>query len=528
MAADRFHLAWFLGHGFGVPDWRGTWRGRGALDWMRPELYCDFARALERACFDYLIIEDSSFVCDAYGGTAEIYLRNARTVPKHDPAVLAILMAHSTARLGIVPTLAVTEYPPFLLARLVATLDHVSGGRAGWNVVTGSSDRAAQNYGHERQINHDIRYDMADEFTDVVCQLWDSWEPDALVADVEAGIFADHTKVHTIDFEGRFFRCRGPLNTARSPQGRPVLVQAGGSPRGREFAAKNADTIIASATDVADMKAYDDDVKDRMAMHGRKGDDCKVMFLVTPVLAETTEEAQAKKRRENADRAAHPELGLAGMGFITDIDFSVYDLDVPLGELATMLKTNGHQSSLAHFLHQAQGRTLREISVVSHSFEPVGTPDEVATILEDTMDTIGGELSLLPTGLRPEAGGGNHRRPGARATAPRPGAHRLQLRDVPGQSAGVLSPTGPVHTGMARRWNWLLWKTRGGSSGSASSACIRSSTTMWSPAGTSRSTSQSSHAEAPSTNTAPSSVAFQLIPANRSPFLEANCRQAMS
>lgn len=398
MAANRFHLAWFLGSGFGVPDWRGTWRGRGGLDWMRPQIYCDFARALERACFDYLIIEDSSFVCDAYGGTAEVYLRNAMTVPKHDPAVLATLMAHSTTRMGIVPTLAVTEYPPFLLARLVSTLDHVSSGRAGWNVVTGSSDRAAQNYGHERQIAHDVRYDMADEFTDLVCRLWDSWEPDALVSDADAGVFADYTKVHTIDFEGRFFRCRGPLNNARSPQGKPVLVQAGGSPRGREFAAKNADTIIASATDVTEMKSYYDDVKARMATHGRKGDDCKVLFLVTPTLGETTEEAWAKKGRERAESAAHPELGLAGMGFITDIDFSVYDLDAPLGELTATLKTNGHQSSLAHFLHQAEDKTLREIAAVSHSFEPVGAPEDVAEIMENVMDTVGGDgyLFYLP------------------------------------------------------------------------------------------------------------------------------------
>jgi FMN-dependent oxidoreductase (nitrilotriacetate monooxygenase family) len=294
--------------------------------------------------------------------------------------------------------LSVTEYPPFLLARLVSTLDHVSDGRAGWNIVTSSSDRAAQNYGHARQPDHDVRYDMADEFTDLVMQLWDSWEPDAIVSDVAGGQFADHAKVHTIDFEGRYFRCRGPLNNARSPQGQPVLVQAGGSPRGRDFAAKNADTIIASATDVDEVKAYRDEVRKRMEAHGRQPDDCKVLFLVSPTIDETAAGARERKDRELADALAHPETHLAGMGFITDIDFSVYDVDVPLGQLSKQIHTNGHQSSLARFLRDGEEKTLREIATTPHGFEPTGTPDQVANILEEAMEEVGGDgfLFYLP------------------------------------------------------------------------------------------------------------------------------------
>jgi len=396
MAAERFHLAWFVGGGFGVGEWDGPWRGSDGRAWFGPDFYVDFARSLERAGFDYLIIEDSSFVCDAYAGSAEVYLRNAMTVPKQDPAVLATILTQATSRIGVVPTLTVTEYPPFLLARLVSTLDHVSAGRAGWNIVTGSSDRAAQNYGRDTQPPHDVRYDMADEFTRLVCQLWESWEVDAIVDDPDGGIYADHTKVHTVDFEGQWFKSRGPLNTARPPQGRPVLVQAGGSPRGREFAAAHADSIIASATDAAMMKEYRDDVCARMERLGRKPDDCKVLFLVSPTLAETSEEAHAKQARIDAHRLARPELGLAGVGFITDLDMSPYDVDTPIEELEAQFETNGHQSSLAHMLKGS--RTLREVAARKHAFEPTGTPDEVAGIMADVMDEVGGDgfLFYLP------------------------------------------------------------------------------------------------------------------------------------
>jgi FMN-dependent oxidoreductase (nitrilotriacetate monooxygenase family) len=394
MAAERFHLAWFLGSGFGVGDWRGPWAGSDRHTWRRPDVFVDFARDLERACFDYVIIEDSSFVCDAWGGSMDLYLREAMTVPKQDPAVLATVLSQFTERIGIVPTLAVTEWPPFLLARYVASLDHISGGRAGWNVVTGSSDRAAQNYGHERQPAHDVRYDMADEMVDLVGRLWTSWESDAVEAD-PAGVYVDPAKVHTVDFEGDWFRSRGPLNVARPPQGRPVLVQAGGSSRGRQFAAGHADTIIASATSIEDMKAYRDDVRARMVAQGRKPEDCKVLFLLTPTLGATDAEAADRADRQRAAADAHPDHALAGLGFITDIDFSVYDLDAPLGELTATLKTNGHQSSLAMFLHEAGDRTLREVARRSHSWEPVGSPATVAAQMDAAMAEVGGDGFLF-------------------------------------------------------------------------------------------------------------------------------------
>ena len=239
-----FHLAWFLSQGYGPKSWRTDWPGSDVRRWMMPDLFVELARAMERACFDYLIIEDSSMVPYTYQGTHDTYLKYAASTPKLDPAVLVPYLAQATEHLGIVPTLSVSEYPPYLLARLVNSLDHVTEGRMGWNCVTGSNDGAAQNYGRDKHYPHDERYDIADEFADVVTRLWEAWEPDAVVLDRDAPMFADGAKVHPINHEGKYFRCRGPINAPRSPQGRVPICQAGGSPRGQLFASRWADTII--------------------------------------------------------------------------------------------------------------------------------------------------------------------------------------------------------------------------------------------------------------------------------------------
>jgi FMN-dependent oxidoreductase (nitrilotriacetate monooxygenase family) len=195
------------------------------------------------------------------------------------------MIASATTKLGVVATMSTLAYPPFMLARLSSTLDHIAGGRFGWNIVTSGEDTAAQNFGLDKLPPRETRYAMADEYVDVVCKLFDSWESDAVVMDHETGTYADHTKVHPIHFEGQFFKVRGPLNTVRSPQGRPVFVQAGGSPRGRAFAARHADSIIAVGNGVEGMKVYRDDVRRHAVAAGRNPDDVKVLFLVYPILA---------------------------------------------------------------------------------------------------------------------------------------------------------------------------------------------------------------------------------------------------
>jgi FMN-dependent oxidoreductase (nitrilotriacetate monooxygenase family) len=328
MSAKPFHLAWFGADGFGVKSWGTTWAGRGGVDWASPQLWIDLAQALERARFDFVIIEDSSYVPDAYGGSFEAYVKSATATPKMDPSVLAPLLNHFTRHIGIVPTLSVTEYHPYLLARTINTLDHMSQGRTGWNIVTGSSHRSAQNFGLAEQVEHDKRYDLADEFFDLACTLWDSWEPDAVVLDENTRTWGEYTKVHTVDFAGTFFKSRGPLNAPRSPQGRPVFVQAGGSPRGKRFAAGTANAIISGVQGGPEaMKQFRDDIRRTAAELGRNPDDAKVLFLVSPVVGETDEAARDKLARQQAFAQAHPELGLLHLSRHSGIDFARWGID---------------------------------------------------------------------------------------------------------------------------------------------------------------------------------------------------------
>jgi long-chain alkane monooxygenase len=384
-----FHLGWFVN--FTVNAWNDTWAGSGGPDWTGG-FYIDMARALDRACFDYMILEDTCMVSDAYGESFDTSLKHAVFAPKHDPMPLVPLLAQAAPHLGIVGTMSTSFYPPFLLARLSATLDHICRGRFGWNIVTSGEDRAAQNFGMDKLTEHDLRYDMADEYVDLVCQLWDSWEPDAVVMDPETGVYADGSKVHTIDFKGRYYSSRGPLNTVRSPQGRPVFVQAGGSPRGREFAAKHADSIIATATGIEGMKAYRDDVRARMVAHGRKPDDCKVLFLVSPILGDTEAEA-LEKRQAMISAPDYIEQTLIGISSITEVDFSVYDLDKPLPPITT----NGERGSLDKFAQWGSGKTLRQLVAerVDRSIELVGTPDQVADRMGEVMEAVGGDGFLI-------------------------------------------------------------------------------------------------------------------------------------
>jgi alkanesulfonate monooxygenase SsuD/methylene tetrahydromethanopterin reductase-like flavin-dependent oxidoreductase (luciferase family) len=200
MSAAPFHLGWF--GSFTRGGFAGRWSGSDATRWANGEFHIELAQALERAGFDYMMFEDS-----------------------------------------LIATASTSFYPPYMLARTLATLSHLSGGRTGWNIVTSSEDRAAQNFGGTNLPAHDQRYDRADEFCEVVNALLSSWEPDAAVYDRATGTVADGDKVHPIDFEGKYFRSRGPLNTLPPVDGRPVYCQAGSSPRGRRFGAEHADTF---------------------------------------------------------------------------------------------------------------------------------------------------------------------------------------------------------------------------------------------------------------------------------------------
>jgi FMN-dependent oxidoreductase (nitrilotriacetate monooxygenase family) len=383
-----FHLGWFLN--FVADEWNGTW-GDGGRDFTG-DFYVEVARDLERAKFDYVLIEDKLMVSTAYGGTMEYDLKHGVN-PKHDPVPLAVLMANATTRLGVVPTMSTSFYPPFLLARLASTIDHIARGRFGWNVVTSAEDRSAQNFGLDTLWEHDERYVRAAEYLDLVTQLWESWEPDAVERDQMTGTYANFKKVHTVDFEGKYFKSRGPLNTAPSPQYRPTIAQAGASPPGRALAAQYADTIVTPANDVAAMKEYRDDIHARMRAIGRDPAHCKVLYLVSPIVADTHEEALAKRERWFSD-PIYAEYMLAEISSITEIDFSQFELDEPLPELWT----NGERGALASFLAGGKDKTLRELvtgSGFTSNIPFVGTPAEVAEEMGEVMEQVGGDGFLI-------------------------------------------------------------------------------------------------------------------------------------
>jgi alkanesulfonate monooxygenase SsuD/methylene tetrahydromethanopterin reductase-like flavin-dependent oxidoreductase (luciferase family) len=236
-------------------------------------------------------------------------------------------------------------------------------------------------------------YDLADEFADLVTKLWDAWEPDAVVLDRETPMFADGSKVHPVNHVGKYFRCRGPLNAPRSPQGRPPICQAGGSSRGQDFAARWADTIITDAGSVEAMKDYRDGVRRRARAAGRDPDSIKVLFLAYPLVDTTMDAAQERRRLMREDANRHLDLALSTMSRLTNIDFSRFDPDQPIPELFT----DGHQSSLAKWI----GKTPREVAISQSTkagIDFTGTIDHVAGMMQEIMEEVGGDGFLFFNG----------------------------------------------------------------------------------------------------------------------------------
>lgn len=339
------------------------------------------------------MLEDSTALTDIYGGTFESELKWTPRAPKHDPMALASRLAYETEKIGIVVTASTSFYPPFLLTRLLSTLDHLSRGRMGWNIVTSTGDRAAQNFGMDSLPTHDARYEIAEEFVDVATALWDSWDADAaspLGPGVES--YVDHTKVRTVDHNGRHFKVRGPLNTLPSPQGKPVICQAGASEAGIDLAARVADLVVSAPKGREAMRAYRDKVRSRAADFGRDPDDVRVLYMVTPILGETEDDA-----RRNAERYYEPTEAAIARRLIMlsgDIDFSQFDVDKPIPE---GLHTEGSTSILTNLRKWAAGRTIRETVAAerTESLRLVGTPESVADEMESVITDVGGDGFLF-------------------------------------------------------------------------------------------------------------------------------------
>ena len=401
----KMHLMWFCAFsphaGFGLDGWSGSRTGSG-YDWTKPELWQDMAVALERAKFDLIMLGDSLAVPGTYQGRMDAYLRYAEHAPFHDPSPLVAIMAAATRRIGLAATLSTTFYPPFLLARLMTTLDHLSRGRIAWNVVTSYKREEALNFGYQELLDHDQRYDRADEYMELCYQLWASWQPDAVVMDPRTDTFADPAKVRTIDFAGTYYRSRGPLNATPSPQGRPVIIQAGTSERGQDFAARHAEAIIVGRETVDDMKQFYDTFKARVRRHGRAPEDCKIFFLAKPIIGDTDEAAQ--QRAEALYANAPVEAGLAALSTLLQIDLSPYALDQPLPAAIQPRAIQGIRSQLDRFSQSGQRLTLREMATRKVSLDSapfIGTPQRVADTLAHAMGAVGGDGFAIRQGLWP-------------------------------------------------------------------------------------------------------------------------------
>ncbi|WP_205962879.1 NtaA/DmoA family FMN-dependent monooxygenase [Pararobbsia silviterrae] len=302
----QMHLAAFMNAGA-----QGTigWRHPDAADnFLSAEYYTHIARVLEAACFDMAFIPDALAMPRSLGGNFDPAVRWGSGTPRLDPLPALAIMAAVTRHLGLAATVSTGYHQPFTLARTFSTLDHLTHGRAAWNVVTSFQDAEAQNFGEDKLPPRDVRYAKAEEFMEATTRLWDSWADDALVMDKASGVFGHPERVRATDYKGEFFKVQGPLGVPRSPQGYPVIVQAGASPAGRDFASRWADVIFCSHESFESAQAFYADMKQRAAAHGRDPDQLKVIVAATTVIGATHDEAIAK---HNAYAAlVTPEAGL--------------------------------------------------------------------------------------------------------------------------------------------------------------------------------------------------------------------------
>jgi FMN-dependent oxidoreductase (nitrilotriacetate monooxygenase family) len=289
----------------------GGWRHPAAAlhDIFDPRRYEQLALTLEAACFDACFFADTFGIPDVYGGSFRTYVERGGQISYLDPMLVIPLMARVTRHLGIGATLSTTFHPPYLLARMLASFDLLSNGRAAWNVVTSATDMEARNFGLDRLPPKEARYDHADEVLEACDALWQCWDADALVLDRESGVFADPAKIRYAEYRGKHVATRGPLAMPRSPQTRPVLLQAGASPRGREFAARWAEMIFATSQGVADSVAFRADITRHMQAIGRPPRECDVLNSMAIVIGET--DAIAREKAAQLDALADGDLVLA-------------------------------------------------------------------------------------------------------------------------------------------------------------------------------------------------------------------------
>jgi FMN-dependent oxidoreductase (nitrilotriacetate monooxygenase family) len=357
------------------------------------------AKLSEKGKFDFIFLADSPA---AGVGSMEALKRLPNKMNRFEPLTLLSALAVSTDRIGLAATLSTSYYEPYNVARLFASLDHLSGGRACWNVVTSDHEETGYNYNRTGLDPHALRYERAREFVEVTCGLWDGWEKDALLLDREAGVYFDDRRVHTLNHQGKYFQVRGPLNCARSPQGRPVIAQAGGSAAGIELAAETAEVVFSLASSFERNRDFYTRLKGRMAAFGRATDALKVMPGIMVHVGETMAEAEAKVQFL-ADQL-HPAVGLQMLSEFLEADLADVALDQPFPQERLPAAPKGSKAlfeELTAFV--SQGHTVRELIRLYAEKQTgngiKGTPGQIADFMEEWFlgGAADGFILLMPT-----------------------------------------------------------------------------------------------------------------------------------
>jgi FMN-dependent oxidoreductase (nitrilotriacetate monooxygenase family) len=371
-----FHLNAFL---MGVGHHEAAWRHPRTQEHrlLDVEHFRELGRIAERGRLDSVFFADNLAVGPRIA-------RNTTAV--FEPVTLLSAIATATEHVGLIATASTSYNEPYTLARKFTSLDHISHGRAGWNIVTSGNAEEAYNFGYDAIPEHARRYERAEEFLDVTLNLWDSWESEAVRLDTESGLFADPDKVHRIDYAGERFRVRGPLNSPRSPQGRPLLVQAGSSESGKEFAARHAEAVFTAQRTLEEGRRFYRDLKSRLARYGRSPDEVKILPGLVPFIADTTEQAQALEQ-EFTDLIS-PDYALRQLSSMLGVDLTEHALDAPLPPLPAESDIQGGKSrfTLVKDLAEREDLTVRQLigklggGRGHRTF--AGTPEQIADELQ--------------------------------------------------------------------------------------------------------------------------------------------------
>lgn len=365
-------------------SWRHPAADHGFLD---AGFYQQLGRTLEQGCFDLMFFDDRLAMPGIYGGSVADAVRLGARPVKLDLSVVLGVVAAATRYIGLGATYSTTYYQPFHVARTFATLDHLTGGRAAWNVVTSVNDAEAQNYGLDIHLDHDARYDRADEFLEATIGLWDSWEDDALVLDRETPVFADPGKVHELRHDGSYFKVRGPLTVPRCPQGRPVLLQAGSSGRGREFAARWAELIFTGDPGLEVAKRHYREQKEAIAAQGRDPEKVKMLPMAYTVVGESGAHAEERERMLLED-LVDPTASLTLLSELMNHDFSGMKLEDPITD-ELIASVSGIRGLVQNLRQHIGGDRVTLADLAGHRATLlqgprfVGTPTQVADQMEE-------------------------------------------------------------------------------------------------------------------------------------------------